>query len=202
MRSETGELASGKGALTVNEGTYRAFGATVPIRSGRLEFIGGTLDDPAIQIESRRRVEQRDVGFDVTGTLQSPIVTLVSNPSMDQSEILSWLLYGRAADGGSAASTALLASSIQSALGREEEESFLQRIFGQMGLSGINVESDLTSGVGLSTQLTSRMFVKYRVDVWEQTNRLILRYHLNQHWALEGISGDEGGADILYEREH
>ena len=201
VRSETGELASGKGALTVNEGTYRAFGATVPIRRGRLEFIGGALDDPAIQIESRRRVEQREVGFDVTGTLQSPVVTLVSNPSMDQSEILSWLLYGRAGGDGSAASTALLASSIQTALGREEEESFLQRTFAQMGLSSINVESDLTRGVGLSTQLTSRMFVKYRVDVWEQTNRLILRYHLNQHWALEGISGDEGGADILYERE-
>lgn len=201
VHSETGKLASGKGALTVNEGTYRAFGATVPIRSGRLEFIGGSLDDPAIQIESRRRVEQREVGFDVTGTLQTPVVTLVSNPSMDQSEILSWLLYGRAAGGGSAASTALLASTIQSALGREEEESFLQRMLGQMGMAGFKVESDLTSGVGVSTQISPRLFVRYRVDIWDQTNRLILRYLLNQHWSLEGISGDEGGADILFERE-
>ena len=203
VRSETGKLTSGEGALTVTEGTYRAFGATVPIRRGRLEFIGGTLDDPAIQIESRRRVEQREVGFDVSGTLQTPIVTLVSNPSMDQSEILSWLLFGRGAGDGSGASTALLASSIQTTLGREEKESFLQRMLGQMGMSGVNVDSDLASGgVGLSTQLTPRLLIKYRVDVWEQTNRLILRYHLNQHWALEGISGNEGGADILYEREH
>ena len=137
----------------------------------------------------------------MTGTLQTPIVTLVSNPSMDQSEILSWLLYGRGSGGGSAASTALLASTIQSSLGSEEEESFLQRMLGQMGMSGVNVESDLTSGVGVSKQLSPRLFIKYRVDVWEQTNRLILRYHLNPHWALEGISGDEGGADILYERE-
>ena len=202
VRSETGKLASGTGALTVNEGTYRAFGATVPIRSGRLEFVGGAIDDPAIQIESRRRVEQREVGFDVTGTLQAPVVTLVSSPSMDQSEILSLLLYGRGAGNGSAASTALLASSIQSALGREEEESFMQGIFDKMGMTGVNVETDLASGgVGLSKQLTQRMFIKYRVDVWEQTNRLILRYHLNQNWALEGISGDEGGADILYEKE-
>ena len=201
VRSETGKLASGEGALTVNEGNYRAFGATVPIRSGRLEFIGGALDDPAIRIESRRRVEQREVGFNVTGTLQRPVVTLVSNPSMDQSEILSYLLYGRAAGDGSGASTALLASSIQTALGREEEESFLQRMLGQMGMSGVNVESDLTNGVGVSKQLSPRLFIKYRVDIWEQTNRLILRYHLNPHWALEGISGDEGGADILYERE-
>jgi translocation and assembly module TamB len=148
-------------------------------------------------------VEQRDVGFDVSGTLQSPIVTLVSNPSMDQSEILSWLLFGRGAGAGSGASTALLASSIQTTLGREEKESFLQRMLGQMGMSGVNVDSDLASGgVGVSTQLTPRLLIKYRVDVWEQTNRLILRYHLNQHWALEGISGNEGGADILYEREH
>ena len=202
VRSETGKLASGTGALTVHEGTYRAFGATVPIRSGRLEFIGGAIDDPAIQIESRRRVEQREVGFDVTGTLQTPVVTLVSNPSMDQSEILSWLLYGRGAGSGSAASTALLASSIQTALGREEKESFIQGMLGKMGMTGVNLETDLASGgVGLSTQLSPRLFIKYRVDVWEQTNRLILRYHLNQNWALEGISGDEGSADILYEKE-
>lgn len=201
VRSESGKLASGAGALTVTEGVYRAFGTTVPIRSGRLEFIGGTLDDPAIQIESRRRVEQREVGFDVTGTLQSPVVTLVSNPSMDQSEILSWLLFGRAAGDSSGASAALLASSIQSAFGKEEEESFIQRMLGGMGMAGIGVETSLTSGVGLSKQLTPRLFIKYRVDIWEQTNRLILRYQLGQHWALEGISGDEGGADILYERE-
>gem|GEM_PF-2617560 len=201
VRSETGKLTSGEGALTVSEGTYRAFGATVPIRTGRLEFIGGTLDDPAIQIESRRRIEQREVGFDVTGTLQAPVVTLVSNPSMDQSEILSWLLYGRAAGDGSGASAALLASSIRTALGREEEESFIQRMLGGMGMAGIGVETSLTSGVGLSKQLTPRLFIKYKVDIWEQTNRLILRYHLGQHWALEGISGDEGGVDLLYERE-
>jgi translocation and assembly module TamB len=201
VRSETGKLTVGKGVLTVKEGTYRAFGTSVPIRSGRLEFISGALDDPVIQIESRRRVDQREVGFDVTGTLQTPVVTLVSSPAMEQSEILSWLLYGRAAGDGSGASTALLASSIRTALGREEEESFIQRILNGMGLGGFDVEADPTKGVGLSKQLTSRMFIKYQADVWEQTNRLILRYLLSDHWAFEGVSGDEGGGDILYERE-
>jgi autotransporter translocation and assembly factor TamB len=74
-------------------------------------------------------------------------------------------------------------------------------MLGRMGLTGIGVETDLTSGLKLSRQLSPRLFVKYQVDVWEQTNRLILRYLLSEHWALEGISGDEGGADILYERE-
>jgi autotransporter translocation and assembly factor TamB len=201
VRSETGKLASGEGSLTVMEGEYRAFGATVPIRRGRLEFIGGALDDPAIQIESRRRIEQREVGFDVTGTLQSPIVTLVSSPAMNQSEILSWLLYGRAAGVTDGASTALLAGSINQLLGREEEESFMQQMLGRMGLTGVGVEADITSGLRVSRQLSPRLFVKYQVDVWEQSNRLILRYLLSEHWALEGISGDEGGADILYERE-
>ncbi len=201
VRSESGKLASGAGSLTVMEGEYRAFGATVPIRRGRLEFIGGALDDPAIQIESRRRIEQREVGFDVTGTLQSPVVTLVSSPAMDQSEILSWLLYGRAAGVTDGASTALLAGSINQLLGKEEEESFMQQMLGRMGLTGLGVEADLTSGLRVSRQLSPRLFVKYQVDVWEQTNRLILRYLLSEHWALEGISGDEGGADILYERE-
>mgnify|MGYP001814781243 FL=1 len=202
IRSETGRLTSGEGALTVKQGEYRAFGATVPIRRGRLEFIGGELDDPAIQIQSRRRVEQREVGFDVSGTLQSPVVTLVSNPAMDQSEILSWLLYGRASGVTNGASTALLAGSINQLLGREEEESFMQRMFNRMGLTGVGVEADLTGGLRVSKQLSPRLFVKTEVDVWEQTNRLILRYLLNEHWALEGIGGDEGGGDILYEREN
>jgi autotransporter translocation and assembly factor TamB len=202
VRSETGKLASGEGVLTVNEGVYRAFGTTVPIQRGRLEFIGGALDDPALHIESRRRVQMGEVGFDVTGTLQSPIVTLVSSPTMEQSEILSWLLFDRGAGDTEGVSTALLASSIQTALGREEEESFMQRMLNRMGMTNMEVVTD-TSGVGLSQQLTPRLFVKYQVNVWNQTeSRLILRYLLNQHWALEGISGDEGGGDIIYEREH
>lgn len=201
VRSETGKLASGEGVLTVNEGVYRAFGTTVPIQRGRLEFIGGALDDPAIQIESRRRVEPGEVGFDVTGTLQSPIVTLVSSPTMEQSEILSWLLFGRSAVDTEGISTALLAGSIQTVLGREEEESFMQRMQNRMGMTNMEVVTD-ASGVGLSNQFTPRLFVKYQVNVWNQTeSRLILRYLLNEHWALEGTSGDEGGGDILYERE-
>jgi len=198
VRSEPGKLASGEGALTVNEGEYRAFGATVPIRIGRLEFIGGALDDPAIYIESRRRVEPGEVGFDVTGTLQAPVVTLVSSPVMDDSEILSWLLYGQA----EGASMALLAGSVSTMLGREEEESFMQRMLNRMGMTNMGVVTD-ASGVGLSKQLTPRLFVKYQVNVWDQTDsRLILRYILNDNWAMEGISGDEGSGDILYEREH
>ncbi len=198
VHNETGKLASGKGALTIIEGEYKAFGATVPIRLGRLEFIGGALDDPAIYIESHRRVEHREVGFDVTGTLQSPVVTLVSNPVMDDAEILSWLLFGQA----EGETTALLAGLVSTMLGREEEESFMQRMLNRMGLTNMGVAAD-TSGVGLSKQLTPRLFVKYQVNVWDQTDsRLILRYLLNDNWALEGISGDEGSGDILYEREH
>ncbi|GMR05804.1 MAG: hypothetical protein BMS9Abin25_0379 [Gammaproteobacteria bacterium] len=197
VRYETGKLASGEGVLTVEEGEYRAYGTSVPVRLGRLEFIGGALDDPAIYIESRRRVEPGEVGFDVTGTLQSPIVTLVSNPVMDDSEILSWLLYGQA----EGASYALLAGSVNTMLGREEEESFIQRMLNRMGMTNMGVAAD-ASGVGLSKQLTPRLFIKYQVNVWDQTeSRLILRYILNDNWALEGVSGDEGSGDILFERE-
>jgi translocation and assembly module TamB len=203
IRSETGQLTTGEGTLNVSEGVYRAFGATVPIRRGQIEFIGGALDDPAINIVSRRVIEQREVGFDVTGTLKAPVVTLVSNPAMDQSEILSWLLYGRGEDDVSGAASAVLVDTIRQSLGSEEEESFIQRMLSRTGLAntGVEVTSDLTSGVGLSKQLSPRMRVKYQVDIWDQTTRLILRYQLNQYWALEGTSGDLGGADILYERE-
>ena len=121
---------------------------------------------------------------------------------MEQSEILSWLLFGRGAGDTEGVSTALLASSIRTALGRDEEESFIQRMLNRMGMTNMEVVTG-TSGAGLSKQLTPRLIVKYQVNVWNQTeSRLILRYLLNQHWALEGISGDEGGGDILYEREH
>jgi translocation and assembly module TamB len=203
VHSETGDLTTADGRLTIAEGTYRAYGAEVPIRSGQVEFVGGSLDDPAITIVSRKTIEQKEVGFDVTGTLRTPIVTLVSSPEMDQSEILSWLLYGRASDDVQGAGTAILANTIRESLGNEEEESFVQRIFGKMGMSDLGIESDvaITRGVGLRKQLTPRMQIKYQLDIWEQTTRLILRYKLNDHWSVEGISGDMGGGDILYERE-
>ncbi len=95
---QTGEAPIGRGELSVDEGRYEAFGQKLEINRGRLLFDVSPLDDPGLDIEARRRIETTEVGLNVRGTLQEPRLTFFSDPSMTQSQIVSYLLTGKSVD--------------------------------------------------------------------------------------------------------
>lgn len=91
----TSETPVGRGELAVEEGRYEAYGQDLEIARGRLLFDATPLDDPALDIEARREVDTTIVGLNVRGTLQDPRLTFFSNPSMPQTQIVSYLITGK-----------------------------------------------------------------------------------------------------------
>ena len=79
-------------------GRYEAYGQELDITRGRLLFDVSPLDDPGLDIEAKRIIDTTTVGLNVRGTLQEPRLTFFSDPSMPQTQIVSYLLTGKCSD--------------------------------------------------------------------------------------------------------
>src|SRR5690554_4117993 len=101
------------GDLRIEEGRYRAYGQNLEIEYGLLLF-QEKVDNSGLNIRAVRRIPSAQVvaGVEISGTLQKPESRLVSEPSMEESEIMAWLLTGRGLSGGSESDNAMIAQAL------------------------------------------------------------------------------------------
>ncbi|AGF46646.1 conserved hypothetical protein of the DUF490 family [Candidatus Kinetoplastibacterium desouzaii TCC079E] len=85
------------GTLRAKDGIMEIYGQRLCFNRGNITF-QGSLDNPLIDIEAMRLGKQVESGIRVSGTLQQPMIDLVSYPDVSEVEKLSWLLLGRAPD--------------------------------------------------------------------------------------------------------
>jgi autotransporter translocation and assembly factor TamB len=201
-----GQPANASGELSVSDGRYEAYGQKLTIRKGRLLFAGGAVTEPGLDIEAvRKPAADVLVGVRARGKLRTPKFTLFSEPSMSQSEQLSWLVLGRPMEGGTSASER---SSLQTAalmLGMSGGESIGKSVGDQLGLDEVSVGSEPGADVNQASllvgkYLTPDLFVSYGIGLFEPVSTLHLRYALSSRWKLVGAtSALESSADLLYE---
>src|SRR5690606_18089775 len=110
-----GDNLDTRGELSLNRGRYRAYGQRLTIRRARLLFVG-PIDQPFLDVEAIRRVDEVVAGLRITGSAAAPRTQIFSEPAMSQEQALSYLVLGRPLGGGDddTGDSALLA---QAALG-------------------------------------------------------------------------------------
>lgn len=199
----SGESPVGRGELSIAEGRYEAYGQKLEITRGKLLFDASPLSDPGLDIEARRKLESVVVGLNVRGTLQQPRLSFFSEPSMPQTQIVSYLLVGKPVDsiGGSEAAAVGPATD---ALAVQGGGLLASQIGRRLGLEEVAVESR-TDSAGESSQqlvlgkfLSPRLFVSYGISLTESINTLKLRYTISDRWVLKSESGEHQSADIEF----
>jgi translocation and assembly module TamB len=202
-RVQTGETTTGHGELRVAEGRYEAYGQQLDISRGQLIFDNAPLDDPGLDIEARRRVETVTVGLNVRGTLQEPRLTFFSDPSMPQTQIVSYLLVGKPLNATAASdSQDMTAASDTLAL---QGGGFLASQLGRrLGIEEVGVENYINSAgeanpsLVLGKFLSPRLFISYGISLTESINTLKLRYTISDRWIFRTESGEAQSADLEY----
>jgi translocation and assembly module TamB len=198
----TGETAIGRGELTVDVGKYEAYGQKLEITRGRLLFDSSPLDDPGLDIEARRHIETTTVGLNVRGTLQDPRLTFFSDPSMPQSQIVSYLLTGKAIDSGG--TTTLSPGAARETLAYQGGGLLASQIGHRIGLEEVGVESSVdkagqsNTSLVLGKFLSPRLFISYGISLTESINTLKLRYTISDRWVLKSEAGEDQSADLEY----
>lgn len=194
-----------EGEIRIEEGRYKAYGQDLSVERGVLVF-QGPADNPGLDIRAVRRVPEYAVtaGIAIGGTLQEPRSRLFSEPAMEDSETMAYLLTGRPLSGASEADAGVLMTAI-AAFGVEQGGVAARQIGEAVGLDEVAIESEGAfeqSALMLGKHLSSRLYLRYTVGLFEQASTLMLRYKLTRRLNLETqTSGEAQSMDLIYRLE-
>ncbi len=236
-----GALVNAAGELSTKNGTYSAYGKTLTIQTGRLIYTGGSLMNPGLNISAIKKIksmgmtgnvssftgttslkpiytgmENITVGVQVLGTLNSPVLTLTSTPTLSQADILSYLIFGypqSQISGNQYGALFTALSSLNSNSNSSSISNLTKKMQQKLGISELNVESTQvfnpeknatvsTTTVVVGKQLTDKLSLHYSVGLFYPVSILNLRYKLSKRWAIQSeTSTIDNGADLLYSIE-
>ncbi len=199
VEDRPGEASTGTGEITINDGRYRAYGQRLDINNGRILFTGGRLDNPGLDVRAKREVNNITVGLRVRGRLQQPEVELFSDPAMDQTDMLSYLLLGRPFESASGTEGEEM-SQAALALGLAGGDILARQLGDRFGFDQVSIESNDEDEASLvvGRYLSPKMFVSYGVGLVDSINSLNLRYQLADRWHMEAESGEYQGIDLFF----
>ncbi len=198
--SKPGKSTMGNGELLIVDGIYKAYGQDLRIERGRIIFAGGPIENPALDIKATRTVDDIVAGVHIQGTATTPQLVLFSQPAMDQTNILSYIVLGRPAaeatqGDGNALANAAAALPLKEGdkIAKDLGEDFnLDEV--SLGSEGSVEETALTVGKYLSPEL----YISYGIGLFDASNILKIRYQLNKNWFIESETGKQSGVDLRY----
>ncbi|WP_440053653.1 translocation/assembly module TamB domain-containing protein [Pseudoalteromonas sp. T1lg65] len=191
------------GELALREGSYRAFGQDLLIRTGQIGF-NGSLEQPYLNIKAIRNPEVTAdgviAGVELAGSIKHPKLNVYSEPAMDQGKALAYLLNGQPFGEGEGSNNALLTQLLLSQ-GIDRSEGFFSKVGNKLGFSDVNLAakgSGDDTQVEVSGYITPNVQVSYRVGVFESMNEIALRYRVFSKFYIEATSGLYDSVDLLY----
>lgn len=197
--SSPGNRLAVQGTIQAVDGTYAAYGQKLRIDRGNILFTS-VPENPRLDIiATRPDLEDLRVGVTVTGTAQSPRIRLFSEPTLSDTDRLSWLLLGRASDGLGRTDLALLQRAAYALIAGESDAPSLIE---QIGLNEFSVrqgEGDTRETVvTLGKQLSRRWYLGYERSLNAATGTWQLIYRLAQRYTLRAQSGTDNALDFIW----
>jgi translocation and assembly module TamB len=180
------------GTIATVRGTYKFQGRQFQVqRDGTITFRGEAPIDPALSVTAERTISGIVARVMVGGTMRTPELTLSSQPPLDQSDVLSLIVFnqpanrlgeGQATELGSRAAQmagGLVAAPISSTLGRALNVDIFE----------IDPSGDEGEGPTLTIgdQVAERLFLKFRqLFATRDVSEFQLEYQLNDLLRLRG----------------
>ncbi len=192
------------GDISVIRGTYENFGKLFRIEEGNVSFSGGQEIDPFLDIIALHRVSDVNVYINIGGRASKPKIDLTSDPSMSETDIVSYLVFGASSsDIGSGERSAV--EGVASGLAGGIAAAQLERMLGStvsldvVSISGTNVE--------IGKYLTEDLYIAYERGTSESIldstnityNKVLVEYHILKNVTIDAdIGGENPGADLFY----
>ena len=201
LRQRPGRAALASGALDVT-GRYRAYGQDLDITRARLSYANAPPDNPALDIRARRVFEQQTVGVRVSGTALAPQTVIESDPVLETTEALSWLVLGRplqSATGGDGEKLNAAAMALGAGGNLIAEKLGARLGFDAAGISDSRALGGSTLTVG--KYLSPRLLLSYGVSLLGAGQMVSLKYLLGGGFDVEVESGTQSAASLNYRIE-
>jgi translocation and assembly module TamB len=192
------------GDIRTVRGTYENFGKLFRIEEGNVSFSGGTEINPFLDIRALYRVSDINIYIEIGGRAQSPEIKLSSNPSMTETDIVSYLLFGvSSSDIGSneRQSVQNVATGVAGGIAAAQ----LAKLLGPaVSLDVVSIDANQ---VEVGKYLTQDLYIAYRRAASESiidstnitTNKVLVEYQIFKNITIDAdIGGENSGADLFY----
>lgn len=167
-----------RGELSLKKGDFRVYGQRLKVRRARLLF-AGPIDQPFLDIEAVRKVNDVTAGLRLSGNAAQPTSTVFSEPAMSQGQALSYLVMGRPLGQGGGDNSMLAQAAL--ALGMASSATVVNSLAQGLGISDFQLDTQgtgLTTSVVASGNLSERLSLRYGMGVFEPANTIALRFEL------------------------
>ena len=211
VRKDPGGRIIPVGTVETVRGTYEFQGRRFDLeRGGTIRFIGQPTVNPLLDVAATRTIPNTGVvaRVHITGSLLQPELALSSTPPLDESDILSLIVFNRqvnelgtgersslAATAGGIA-TGFIAAPLGASIGKALDLDLFEIT--------TNTESgELGAGITLGQQLGDRAFLKLRQEFGERsTTEFMLEYQLSKFLRLQATGAPEttGSANRVNQR--
>jgi len=198
--TDAGGALRAEGTVSTWDGSYAAFGQNLHIRRGRLLF-AGPVDNPGLDIIAMRTNQLVEAGIAVSGTVNAPLIRIVSEPAVPEGEALSWLMLGRAPGETSAADLAMLPLAAASLLGSGTAASPAASLARALGVDSIGVRGGTTLNeqvVTVGKRLNERVQVVYEQGIAGAGSLLRLELTLTRRVLLRAEAGEVSAIGVFY----
>ena len=206
---EAGKDFTVTGMITVVRGWIGFQGRRFNLIRGEVEFRGDETLNPALDIVAQYRLPQYQVEVIVTGTADKPVLTLRSQPALEQADILALLLFGKpvgslnrneqdtlqqsAAEMAGGLAAAKVAGAVSEALG-------LDRLGLDLG------EIDAGGGqIGFGRYIGERTYISISQKLSGETAQEVsIEYQIGPDWKITSSTSTAGssGVGILWHKRY
>jgi translocation and assembly module TamB len=215
------DLPRASGTIRTRDGIFEAYGQRLEITRGVLTF-RGLPDNPALDVKAVRKGLSVEPGVQLSGTAQRPVVRLISDPELPDSEKLSWLILGHGPENTGTGDASLLLSAASGLLGNDSGNIIqqLKRSFGidefgvrQGSLDGSggrqpgsrvvagSIDTTATTGnqiLSIGKRLSSSATLSYEQSLGTAESIVKLSIALTREITLVGRAGSDNAVDLFY----
>ena len=112
------DLPRATGTIRTRDGRFAAYGQQLELERGVLSF-QGLLDNPALDVRAVRKGLAVEPGVQIAGNARRPVVRLISDPELPDTEKLAWLVLGHGPEQMSASDATVLLGAAGGLLGND-----------------------------------------------------------------------------------
>jgi autotransporter translocation and assembly factor TamB len=201
-----GRIEARKGTVYFRKNEFKIINASV-------DFIDPNRMNPILDIQAETQVREYMIRLAVTGTAERAVVTLISDPPLIDTDILSLLALGKRGSELKGRETSVGVGEAASFATGQFQDIFERRARGLTGLDRFQIDpyvgkSDTSvPRVTVGKELVqNKLYITYSSNVGAAASEQIFRieYILDKHFSLVGERDDavgNNGADIKYRLE-
>lgn len=186
-----------EGSLDVLRGEFSFLSELFDLTRGQILFTGGGQIDPDLSVVAERASGGVTARVEVGGRASAPSITLTSDPSLPQDEILSRIIFNKSAGQLGPLEAVQLANAAAELAGLAGRGGVVGSLRRSVGLDVFRFGSDTGgSTIVVGERLSKNIFVGVEQGLEGQGSQLIIEWQLTNNLALKSTTRQDTGADI------